>query len=46
LLAVHDDRSEGKLCPGAPLFGFSGTFAAVFGGARPPRRGFSDAHLP
>ena len=21
-----------KLCPGAPLFGFSGTFAAVFGG--------------
>jgi len=31
-----------KLCPGAPLFGFSGTFAAIFGGSPPPCRGFSD----
>jgi len=37
--AIEDASDEercwlGKLCPGAPLFGFSGTFPAVFGGGK------------
>lgn len=34
----------GKLCPGAPLFGFSGALLTIFGMAPPTRCGFYDTH--
>lgn len=38
----QDERDEaGKLCPGAPFFGFSGALPAILGIAPPPRRRFS-----